>query len=71
MVVGAGGAVRERTTDAFVKVIGIDAGGRSGYAAQTAVSAGRLDPAALAERAARKATASGRPAALEPASTAW
>jgi len=62
----SGAGVLDRTTDAFMKVICIAPGGRSGYAARTAVAAGRLEPAALAERAARKAAAGSRPATLEP-----
>ena len=53
-------------TDAFMKVICIAPGDRSGYAADTAVAAGSLDPDALAERAAAKAIAQGEPAELPP-----
>jgi PmbA protein len=42
------------------------AAGRSGYAAETAVAAGRVDARALAEHAARKAAAPGPVAELEP-----
>jgi PmbA protein len=56
----------DRTTDAFMKVICIAPGGRSGYAARTAVAAGSLDPERLAERAAAKARAPGEPAELSP-----
>jgi PmbA protein len=56
----------ERRTDAFMKVICIAPNGRSGYASQTAVAVGALSPAALAERAALKATSGGEPAELPP-----
>jgi predicted Zn-dependent protease len=56
----------DRTTDAFMKVILIARGGRSGYASRTAVAAGSLDPDRLAERAAAKAAAAGHPAELPP-----
>jgi PmbA protein len=59
-----GGA--ERRTDAYMKVICIAPGGRSGYAAQSSVSVGDLDARALAERAARKALAAGEQAELPP-----
>ena len=77
-VATSGGAIAaDRTTDAFMKVICIapagtvaaaeaPAAGRSGYAAETAVAAGRIDAPALAERAARKAAAPGPVAELEP-----
>ena len=56
----------DRTTDAFMKVICIARGGRSGYASRTAVAAGSLDPERLVERAASKAMAQGEPAELPP-----
>ena len=56
----------ERRTDAFMKVICIAPNGRSGYASQTAVALGALSPAAIAERAALKATTGGEPAELPP-----
>ena len=59
-------ALADRVTDAFMKVTAIGSGGRSGYAAQTAVAHGALDPAGLAARAATKATASGESARLPP-----
>jgi predicted Zn-dependent protease len=62
----AGGAVLDRTTDAFMKAICIAPGGRSGYAARAAVAAGELDAGGLAERAAAKALAAGHPVALPP-----
>jgi PmbA protein len=62
----AGLAVSERRTDAFMKVICIRPGGRSGYAARAAVAASALDARALAERAAAKALARGEPAELPP-----
>ena len=63
----AGGAVLDRTTDAYVKVICIRAGGgRSGFDAQAAPAVGIVDPEAVAARAAAKAAAAGEPAELEP-----
>lgn len=62
----AGGALAERATDAFMKVICIARGGRSGYAAATVRASSELDPRGLAERAARKAVVRGEPASLEP-----
>ena len=68
-VASAAGAVAERNTDAFMKVICMTSErdrGRSGYASQTAVSFGDLDPRALTERAASKALGSFAPS-REPA----
>ena len=62
----SGDAALDRTTDAYMKVICIAPGGRSGYAAQTAVAAGALEPDRLAERAAAKAAVPGDPAELPP-----
>jgi PmbA protein len=62
----SGHAAVDRTTDAYMKVICISPGGRSGYAARTAVSAGALQPERLAERAAAKAAVPGDPAELPP-----
>jgi PmbA protein len=62
----ADAVVAERTTDTFMKVICLAAGGRSGYAAAAAVAAGRIDARALTERAARKAAFGGEPAELPP-----
>jgi PmbA protein len=56
----------ERRTDAFMKVICIAPDGRSGYEASSSVAVGDLDGGAIAERAARKATADGEPAELPP-----
>ena len=61
-----GGGGEERRTDAFMKVICIAPDGRSGYASQAAVAAHELSPAALAERAALKASAPGEPVDLGP-----
>lgn len=61
----AGGAVSERVTDAFMKVVCIAPGGRSGYAAAAGPALRRLDPDALARRAADKAAAPGEPGRLE------
>jgi PmbA protein len=48
----AGVRVAEEVTDAYMKVIARDAGGRSGWGSGAAVAAGRLDPAAIAVRGA-------------------
>jgi PmbA protein len=56
----------DRVTDAFMKTIATAPNGRTGYAAQSGVAAGALDPAALAARAVDKATRPGEPASLEP-----
>jgi PmbA protein len=61
-----GGAVAERSTDAFMKVICIAPAGRSGYAAATAAAARDIDAPALTERAAAKAAAVEPVAELEP-----
>ena len=61
-----GAELSDRVTDAFMKVIATVPGGRTGYAAQTAVAAAALEPAALAERAVAKARVSGKPATVEP-----
>jgi PmbA protein len=66
VAISSGQSALDRTTDAFMKVICIDPGGRSGYDSQTAVAAGALEPARLAERAAAKATSPGEPAELPP-----
>ena len=63
---GDGAAETERRTDAFMKLICIAPDGRSGYAASSSVAAADLDARALAEQAARKATAGGEPAELPP-----
>ena len=62
----AGAEASERVTDAFMKVLATAPSGRSGYAAQTAVASGALDPESLARRAAAKAVAQGAPMTLEP-----
>jgi predicted Zn-dependent protease len=62
----AGVAASDRVTDAFMKVVALAPSGRSGYAAQTAVASKRLDPAAIAARAAGKAMATGTEAKLAP-----
>jgi PmbA protein len=56
----------ERRTDAFMKMICIAPDGRSGYEASSSVTAADIDAAALAKRAARKATTDGEPAELPP-----
>jgi PmbA protein len=60
---GARGA--DAVTDVFMKVLCRGASGRSGYAARTAASASAIDPAAVAEEAARRA-APGQRAELPP-----
>jgi PmbA protein len=76
----SGEAAVDRTTDAYMKVICIAPGGRSGYAARTGVAAGALQPERLAERAAGKAAVPGDPVELpageypvvmEPHATGW
>jgi predicted Zn-dependent protease len=59
-----GGA--SRRTDAFMKVICIAPGRRSGYASHAAVAVGDVRPRELAERAAAKAVVGGEPAELPP-----
>jgi predicted Zn-dependent protease len=61
----AGVRVAEEVTDAYMKVIARDAGGRTGWACGTAVAAGRLHPAAIAARAVGKVTRA-EPADLAP-----
>lgn len=46
--------LRDRTSDAFMKVVCRDADGRSGFASATAPAASAIDPAAIADRAASK-----------------
>lgn len=55
-----------RRTDAFMKVICVAPGRRSGYASQTAVAVGDVGPRGLAERATAKAVVGGDPAELPP-----
>jgi PmbA protein len=62
----SGAELGDRVTDAFMKVIATTPTGRTGYAAQSAVAGSALDAAALAERAAAKATLAGEPTGLEP-----
>ena len=62
----SGAAFAERVTDAFMKVVCLAPGGRSGYAAATGVSVDAIDAPALAERAAGKASAKGEQATLGP-----
>jgi PmbA protein len=66
VVSSAGGAVTDRTTDSFMKVICITPGGRSGYAGRASVASSRLDAAELTRRAATKAALAGEPVAIEP-----
>jgi predicted Zn-dependent protease len=60
----SGTAVSEALTDAFMKVVCIAPGGRSGYAAGTSPAVGGLEAARLAETAVAKATRPGEPARL-------
>jgi PmbA protein len=62
----SGGSGLDRTTDAFMKVICIAPGGRSGYASRTSVAAASIDAERLAERATAKAVVPGEPAELPP-----
>ncbi|HVF79774.1 MAG TPA: metallopeptidase TldD-related protein [Solirubrobacteraceae bacterium] len=62
-----GAQLEEELTDSFMKVVCRDASGRSGYASATASSAGEIDPAAVAARAASKVSAV-TPATLGPGS---
>ncbi len=50
----AGLRCEEEVSDAFMKVVCRDAAGRAGFASSTAATAGAIDPAATARRAARK-----------------
>jgi len=61
-----GMAVSERATDAFMKVVCIATDGRSGYATAAGKGLDAIDPVALAERSAAKATLSGEPVDLPP-----
>ena len=58
-------AVRDRVTDAFMRVICRDGDGRAGFAAGAGTGLGAVDGAQLAHRAAAKVVA-GEPATLEP-----
>jgi predicted Zn-dependent protease len=69
-----------RHTDAFMKVICVAPGGRSGYASEAAVAVGDIRPRELAERAAGKAVFGGDaaelppgeyPVVFEPQATGW
>jgi predicted Zn-dependent protease len=61
----AGAVVEEQLTDAFVKVVCIAPGGRSGYASAAAAAVRDLDCEGVAERAAALAAAPGEAVALE------
>jgi PmbA protein len=61
----AGTRARDEATDAFMKVIARDAGGRSGWGSGAAVAASGIDPAAIAARAAGKVTGE-EPVDIEP-----
>jgi PmbA protein len=61
----AGTRAREEVTDAYMKVIARDPGGRSGWGSAAAVAASGLDPAAIAARAVGK-VAREEPVDLEP-----
>jgi PmbA protein len=62
----AGAYTSEQATDVFMKVTGFAPGGRSGYAETTGVARSEIDPGALAQRAAEKATMEGAPTMLPP-----
>jgi PmbA protein len=62
----SGTAVADRVTDAFMKVICIAPGGRSGYASATGGALDAIDADGLARRAAAKATVDGEPVVLAP-----
>jgi len=62
----AGVHASDRLTDVFMKVTAFGPGGRSGFAEGTARALAGVDPRALAERAAAKATADGEPLSLPP-----
>jgi PmbA protein len=66
VVTSSGGGAHESTTDAMMKVICIAPNGRSGYASSVGVAAAKLEPEALAERAAAKALVTGDAAELPP-----
>jgi PmbA protein len=66
LVSSTGVAASEAVTDAYMKVICIAPGGRSGYAAQTATAVSAIEPQALAERAAGKAAPAVEPVRLPP-----
>ena len=62
-----GAALHDRVTDAYMKVVALSSGARSGYASTTAVGSAAIDAAALTARAADKATRGPADAArLEP-----
>ncbi len=61
----AGTRAHDAVTDAYLKVIARDAGGRSGWSTATAPAVAALDPAAVARRAAAKVTTA-EPATLPP-----
>jgi PmbA protein len=61
----AGVRASEQATDAYMKVIARDAGGRTGWGSGAAVAARDLDPAAIAARAVGKVTRE-EPVDLEP-----
>jgi predicted Zn-dependent protease len=61
----AGVALSDSVTDAGMKVVARDAGGRSGWGSGVAVAAGALDPGAIARAAVAK-VARGEPVAVAP-----
>ena len=63
---GAGPVLVDRVTDAFMKVVAVGPGERSGYAARTAVGVAGIDAPALAAGAAAKASAGGDPVEVDP-----
>jgi len=66
LVSSTGVSGSESVTDAYMKVICIAPGGRSGYAAQTAAAVSEIDAQSLAEDAAAKAAVSSDPVRLPP-----
>ncbi len=61
-----GSLVSDSVTDAYMKVVAIGPGERSGYASAAAVSAAAIDGGALTQRAAQKATGDTDTLVLEP-----
>jgi PmbA protein len=62
----SGAAETDRVTDAYMKVVAFAGDKRSGYASSTGVSVKAFEPAALAKRAAAKATAGEQILELDP-----
>ncbi|MBX5468735.1 MAG: TldD/PmbA family protein [Thermoleophilaceae bacterium] len=62
----AGVRASDRVTDAYMKVVCIAPGGRSGYASAAGAGIDAVDPRAVALRAAAKAAVEGEPVRLPP-----